>query len=425
MGGYVPLGYRVVERRLVIHEREAALVRKIFDLYLEHRNVRRVAAELQRRKMLRPAATARTGRAYGGKPFSRGHLYKILSNPIYVGEIHHRGQRYQGQHQGIVERKVWNAVQARLATNWGERCAQKNAKEPSLLAGLLYGDCGRAFETSHTSKGARRYRYYVSPPSGDAQSPRLRIAAHELERPLVDKLKLLLSDHAKLIGLLRPKGRGPASLRALTKSARKAVELLDTDAKHDKRALLLALVHRIVVSETEVRIEIEREGPRSSLANVGISERVASATQAQESARPAPAIAYKPSENSKHRGKPLTIHLPIQLKRRGVETRLIIEGSGASPPSSPDPALLKAVSRASAWFEHLTSGGIVSLGDLATQEKLTVSTIARILRLAFIAPHIVEEISAGSQPAGLTAYRLMRGDDLPPIWSKQRETLGN
>jgi hypothetical protein len=265
----------------------------------------------------------------------------------------------------------------------------------------------------------------VSAPSDDAQSPRLRIAAHELERPLVDKLKLLLSDRAKLIGLLRAKGRGAASLRALIKSTREAVELLDSNALHDKRAVLLELVHRIVVSDTEVQIEIKREGLRSALANAGISERAASAAQAQESPRPAPASAHNPSENSKRRGKPLTIRLPIQLKRRGVETRLIIEGSGASPPSSPDPALLKAVSRASAWFDHLTSGGIVSLGDLATREKLTVSTIARILRLAFIAPHIVEEISAGSQPAGLTAHLLMRGGDLPPIWSKQREALGN
>ena len=99
--------------------------------------MRRVQVELDRLKLTTGRYVAKTGRVSGGVSFSRGHLYRILSNPIYVGEIDHKGARHPGQHPAIVDRETWDAVQAMLRSNSQGHRTRSNAKEPSLLAGLL------------------------------------------------------------------------------------------------------------------------------------------------------------------------------------------------------------------------------------------------------------------------------------------------
>jgi hypothetical protein len=103
------------------------------------------------------------GRAIGGLSFARGHIYKILSNPLYIGEIEHRGVRYPGQHPALIDGATWAAVQAQLATNHHENRARTNAKSKSLLAGLIYDDAGNRLVSSHATKNGKRYRYYVTP----------------------------------------------------------------------------------------------------------------------------------------------------------------------------------------------------------------------------------------------------------------------
>src|SRR5712664_3500091 len=117
MGGWVPIGYDRKDRTLTINETEALTVRTIFDLFLKLKNVQRVQTELVRLNLTtKPYATPR-GRAIGGLSFARGHIYKILSNPLYIGEIEHRGARYPGQHPPLIDGATWDAVQAQLAAN--------------------------------------------------------------------------------------------------------------------------------------------------------------------------------------------------------------------------------------------------------------------------------------------------------------------
>lgn len=116
-------------------EEHADIVRHIFTRYLDLGNVRLVASELVEQGIITPQRTALTGRNTGGGPFSRGQIYKLLSNPIYVGEIHHRGQIHAGRHQTIIDRATWDNVQQLLADNLqGERTGSR-AQSPSLLAG--------------------------------------------------------------------------------------------------------------------------------------------------------------------------------------------------------------------------------------------------------------------------------------------------
>jgi hypothetical protein len=108
-------------------------------IYCETGSVAKVEAELARRSVRRPKSTAvTTGRAYGGRAFTRGEIYRLLSNPVYVGEIGHKGHRYQGQYPAIVDRDTWAQARARLAANSHARHIQLGARDPSLLAGLLW-----------------------------------------------------------------------------------------------------------------------------------------------------------------------------------------------------------------------------------------------------------------------------------------------
>ncbi len=137
MGGNPPLGYRPDGRTLAIVEEQAAIVRHIFARYSELGNVRKVTDELAENGIIAPERAASTGRLTGGRPFTRGQIYKLLSNPIYIGEIHHKGQAHVGRHPAIVDRAAWDNVQRMLADNrQGERAGGR-AQSSSLFAGLF------------------------------------------------------------------------------------------------------------------------------------------------------------------------------------------------------------------------------------------------------------------------------------------------
>src|SRR2546430_13161368 len=112
MGGWVPIGYDRKDRTLIINEDEAKTVRTIFELFLELKNVRKVQAELARLKLTTKPYPISTGKMLGGLPFSRGHIYRILSNPLYIGQIAHKDIRHAGQHPRIIDPEIWDAVSA-------------------------------------------------------------------------------------------------------------------------------------------------------------------------------------------------------------------------------------------------------------------------------------------------------------------------
>src|SRR5271166_2943569 len=113
MGGVPPLGYDVRDRRLVVNRAEAKTVKHIYERYLELGSVRLLKGDLERRGIISKVRVSKGARS-GGRQFSRGALYLMLSNPIYLGEIRHKKERHLGQHQPIVSRELWEKVQQRL-----------------------------------------------------------------------------------------------------------------------------------------------------------------------------------------------------------------------------------------------------------------------------------------------------------------------
>src|SRR5437899_1883645 len=203
MGGIVPLGYDASERTLVINSAEAETVRCIFALYRELGCVRRVKEEADRLGLRTKRSTTANGIERGGKPFSRGHLYNLLSNPIYIGEVSHKGQLYPAQHPALIDTETWTAVRDRLATNASDHRRKADAAEPSLLAGVLTDARGERFTPSHAVKKGRRYRYYVSgvliTQAGTDRAQGWRLPAQEIEDAVIRVLADALTSPAIML----------------------------------------------------------------------------------------------------------------------------------------------------------------------------------------------------------------------------------
>jgi hypothetical protein len=185
MGGWAPLGYEVRDRKLVVNEKDAKLVRSIFQRFLKTGSATILARQLIREGV----------RNKYGKLIDKGILYKLLNNPVYIGEAVHKGVSYPGEHVAIVDRKVWDKVQAQFLTNPRKRSGTARSQTPSLLKGLIFGPTGVAMSPSHTRKNGRLYRYYVSQTTlkqGAEDCPIGRVPAAEIEKIVIDQVRILI-----------------------------------------------------------------------------------------------------------------------------------------------------------------------------------------------------------------------------------------
>ncbi|MEI6203825.1 MAG: recombinase family protein, partial [Enhydrobacter sp.] len=187
MGGTVPLGYDVINRELVVNEAEAATVRDIFDRYIRLGSVAELRADLQRLGILSKRWTSSTGRAWGGAKFSRGALYWLLRNPLYVGRVAHKGNNYEGRQTAIVAQDQWDQAQSLLSEKSAFRQRRPIAPGGRPLAGRLFDDRGNAMSPSYSTKrNGQRYHYYVSQARLQNDKARAgaiaRVPATEIER---------------------------------------------------------------------------------------------------------------------------------------------------------------------------------------------------------------------------------------------------
>src|SRR5271154_1724216 len=202
MGGMVPLGYEVHERRLVVNEAEAARVREIFGRYLELGSVRLLMEEMNRRGIRSKVRVARNGKTSGGNSFFRGALYVLLSNPIYIGEIRHKGVRHPGLHEPILDRQLWEKTQLLLRSQAVRGASRATKSVASPLLGRLFDESGQSLTPSHAVKGERRYRYYVSrsliKETADSAGRGWRLPAPEIERTVAASACQILSDRTAI-----------------------------------------------------------------------------------------------------------------------------------------------------------------------------------------------------------------------------------
>lgn len=398
MGGVVPLGYDAKDRKLVVNETEADAVRKVFALYLNHKSVRRVKQEADRLGLCTKPRKPNNGQRRGGEPFTPGHLYKLLSNPLYVGEVLHKGIQYAGEHAPIIDRACWDAVQATLKANAVNRRNGANSRVPSLLAGLLFDDAGRRMKPSHANKAGRRYRYYISDtvkegPEGPATG--WRLPAGVIENTMITGMCAFLGDKLRLAKALHLTNRGASATLA---DASRLAERLLKSGPADQRTMLLDMIRRIDIQSDLIRIGVV----------------IASLHDAPDMTK---------ENGSEKSGADLyQLDIPVSFKRRGVEMKLVLAANPETS-STPDPALIKAVAQGHQWFAQIR-GELQSVRALSQHHGVNQGDISRILPLGLLAPDITEAILNGRQPAELTASRLKRIRKLPISWVEQRRTLG-
>jgi site-specific DNA recombinase len=391
MGGMPPLGYKADGRTLAIVEPHAGVVRDIYSRYLALGNVRLLAEQFHKEGILVPKRKAGTGRAFGGSLFSRGQLYSILRNPIYVGEISHKGKLNPGLHPPLIERDLWDKVQRHLSGQVKGSRQRGRAASVSPLAGKIFDAKGEPLLAAHTTrKGDTRYRYYVSKALhyGSA-STGLRMPAEEVELAASRGVAELLADPMQLIEQLGLELAADDLNRVVARCGELRGEL-GTDP-----SLFVQLLERVEIGDAGMTLVLSSQAISAALGLV----RRADAPDA------------------------LRLPLAVRLTRTGRAIRLVhANGELATGGEGGDPALLRLIGRAHAWWKVLSDGELTPT-MLAEREGVTTPWVIRVVRLAFLSPRVVEAVLAGRLRAGIDAAALLKAGTISLDWEQQEKQL--
>ena len=381
-------------------EDEAKHIRRIYEPYQEFGTVRAAKVEAERHGIFSRATSRCPGLLLG-----RGNIYRILTNPIYMGKISHKGQLGDGQHEAIISPKVWHAVQGKLMANIAREREQPNAAISSPLGGIIFDRKGERLTPSHAVKGGRRYRYYISnilvrEPSNTGG---LRLSALEIEGAVCKITHDLLTDPQQVSMLNSSEFDSPSSVNQFIASAKALVEGIRTQTPYAQLLHLRQVVTKVVIGIDEVVVSVDCR----KLSNLvrGIQDN------------------NKPSEESDTAQPIHTIAVPMRIGRRGRETRLILHN--AATQSRPvDRSLTTMVARGYTWRHQIIASEAASVTEIANRENITDGYVSRIIDLGFLAPDIIAVILGGTAPVDLTANRLQAIRRLPLDWPSQCQVLG-
>ncbi len=384
MGGNLPLGYDTptdpLTRALVINPGEAEEVRRLFARYLELRSVHALKAELDAQGAVTAVKTSRSGVLRGGASWSRGALFHLLRNRVYLGEIVHRGKGYPGAHSSIIDPETFNGVQKALDDNGSRRRSRPLKPDGSLLAGLIVdGDGVPMTPAMAYGKAGRKYRYYVSQPLQVGQGGLLgrdivrRVAAGAIEGTVMERLTAC--------GLIAGDG---------------------------SRAAVREGVERVTLGREEVVIQIRR-GELSAATIAEARSRLSDGERLVETTGKAQA---------------LQLIVPGRPVFRGGRTWMASpDGRSLARKTTIDPALVQGLRRAHAIAREHAISPLTSVDDNRDGRGVECAYQRSLAPLAYLAPDIQTAIMQGSQPAGLTLESLLK-TTLPIAWSEQRSLLG-
>ncbi len=390
MGGPVPLGYDVRDRKLVVNDAEAATVRRIFERNVALGSVTSTVDALAREGIVTKVSTTKEGGVRGGNAFTRGSLAHLLGNRVYRGEIRHKLAHYPGEHTAIIPSDLWERAEAQLADRRVDRRSPRNLRHGNLLGGLLYDGLGRPMRTCSAGKAGRTYHYYATCADAATRDKGAvwRMPARDLEKMVIGEIQELLSDVGRVHAAVAALDLDGNGLTAILGNARACAN--DTDPSACR-----GLIERIEVHNDRVDIQIA----------IG---------------RLHPAMLGSPASIA-----PYLLSLPIVRLRRGKEVRLLIPGADGGLQASPDPALIKLLAGAFAARDAVDAAASNrTLGDVAKSQGYSLEYFALLLRLSMLAPDIVAAIHDGRQPPSLNRQRLARTTSLPIEWSAQRAALG-
>lgn len=383
MGGYVPMGYDADGRTLKINPEDAMVIKRLYDLYLKHRLMRHVKDEAERLRLKSKRRESSEGRMRGGNSFGRGHIHHILTNPIYAGRIRHKDKVYKGQHPAIIDADTWDKIQLLLKDKAAfKRGDDARVTRPSLLIGRVYDETGDRLTPSHSKKNGKRLRYYIShrlaKRGGEQGVTGWRLPAQPFEDQITSAITKYLSANIVSKILVRP-------AVDVIQSATIAIAKLQSKPKD-----IAILIERIDISPGRVKIILD---PQTMVDKLSLN------------------MDQLDAEN-------LTIKLPFQTRKRGVETKLII---GHAEPEK-DITLIRNLSTAHKWLGMIKTGS--SLDTICDEYKTSRRRIQQMLRFTFLAPDILRMILEGRQPIRMTSEWVLR-TALPKDWKEQRDLVAS
>jgi DNA invertase Pin-like site-specific DNA recombinase len=361
VGGMAPLGYDTRDCKITVNETEAKTVRTIFQSYLRLGSLSLLLADLRKRGIVTKARTLKTGKTVGGIPFTRGSLGHLLRNRFYIGQVAFKGEILTGEQPAIVDRALFDAVQARLTEQVNGHSAAR-MKSDALLMGRIFDDRGNRMSPTHARKGGVRYRYYLSSPLLQGQPTKAgsvrRVPASDIEAMIVKAVQ----DHVQ-----------PAS-------------------PMDHRRLIDAHVARVEVHPDRLIVQLAQQ-PRSRRQ-----------TSRQQNILNVP---WRKSPMTRRR----EILLPAGMARQH-----------ARPIRAESRALLVAsIARGRRWLAELLADANASTESIGKRERCSIRKVNMMISLAFVAPHLVQAAVSGRLPRGIGVVRLI---DMPAEWKRQHQMLG-
>ena len=405
MGGTVPFGYDLQDHKLVVNTGEAETIRHIFRRYLEIGSVRTLKEQLDIDGVTSKRRTSLSGKQSGGKSMSRGALYSLLQNRLYIGEITHKGESYPGRHDAIVDRQLWEQIQTKIAENRVKQTSGARSSEPSLLAGLMFDMEGQRMSPTHANKNGRRYRYYISQKlagqNRKANPNGLRLPAEGIERLISNRLMDFMSSGSDVVDAINLRDSGALEIRQIIREAANLAKDWPDKPSSQKRSIYLALIQRIDIKKGRIKIHLSTSRLHKLLLD-GLEN--------------CPAAKKSPAN-----GETLTLTVDFDLKRSYSGAHLLIDSQDANGGPVPDAKLIRLVARGHLLMQKYMNAGWMSINDLAKAEGLSRPYVSSLLRLAFLSPEITTAILNGAQPRGLTSTTIMQEADFPCEWQAQLE----
>ena len=275
MGGTPPLGYDVVERKLIPNRTEAKLVKRIFERFVALGSITVLSNELRADGVTTKSWTTIKEKQRTGKLIDKGYLYKLFKNPVFIGVAAYKGKHYAGEHEAILDQAVWEQVQAMLGRDDPEQRARQNrpGRAPALLKGLIFADDGWAMTPGATYKGDKCYRYYINTASmkiGKAACSVSRVPAGEIEAAVIAQVRTVLrtpeviSQAIREVVALDPAADGPLVIQTLQSIEPVWDELFPAE----QARIVQLLVERVTVSPTRLRIDMRTAGMKELIASV-------------------------------------------------------------------------------------------------------------------------------------------------------------
>lgn len=410
MGGPPPLGYDVNNQKLEINPEEAETVRYIFNRFVELQSTTLLVKDLAAKGLRSKTWTSQRQIHHAGGPFTKTNLYKILKSPLYIGKIRHKEKTYDGEHKGIVEPKIFEAVNTLITERVPNFPRIPCTETPYLLQGIIFDPDGKAMTPGAAKKKDKRYRYYVSTQATKKSyddCPLKTISAPLLEEVIVDQMRRLLSRPEWAVRIMKlvtsATGKKDITEQEIHAALQDFDKLWEELFPIEQRRIVHLLINRIDVYTTMIRITFRPFGMIGLVHELMPDAKNATLTP----------------------DAPMVMELPILLKKKGGR-KYIVTPDGQDLVTSKAPryanSMIRAIVRGYEFLEKLDSNSRTTIENLAETEKVDHAYIAKTIRITQLAPDIIEAILNGRQPKGLSLTQLFK--PFPDDWALQRRKFG-